>query len=176
MGNTAEIRELFHACYRPLCLYAHHYLKDPDAVEDIVQEAFTAWWQKSARQESVRDARSYLYAMVRNRCIDELRRQGREPERLLPEDVAGTISDEQARERSVLEARLWEAVDRLPARRRQLLLMSKREDMSYAQIAEATGLSVNTVRNQISRALHALQADADNILDFVLLLPTLPLA
>ena len=44
------------------------------------------------------------------------------------------------------------------------------------QIAEATGLSVNTVRNQISRALQSLRNSADSILDFILLFPTLPLA
>ena len=93
-----------------------------------------------------------------------------------PEDAAGAISDEEAVDRSALEARLWEAVDRLPAKRRELLLMSKRDGLSYEQIAEATGLSVNTVRNQISRALQSLRNSADSILDFILLFPTLPLA
>lgn len=167
MTHDPDIHELFRQLYRPLCLYALHYLKDADAVEDVVQEAFTAWWQK---QEAIDNARPYLYAMVRNRCIDQLRRQGREPERVQPEDASGIISDEDAMQRSALESRLWEAVDRLPAQRRKLLLMSKREGLSYEQIAEDTGLSVNTVRNQISRALQALRADSDHILDFVLLL------
>lgn len=181
MENHIDIRELFRIHYKPLCLYALHYLKDAAAAEDVVQEAFTTWWQKRASrdgdssQTAVKDARSYLYAMVRNRCIDILRRQGREPDRLLPEDVSGVISDEEAVERSALEARLWEAVDRLPARRRELLLMSKRDGMTYGQIAASTGLSVNTVRNQISRALHALQTDADRILKFVLMFPLPPL-
>ena len=173
MGQNPDIRELFRFHYRPLCLYALHYLKDADAVEDVVQEAFTAWWQKG---DVADNARAYLYAIVRNRCIDILRRQGRPPEQLQPEDAAGAISDEEAVDRSALEARLWEAVDRLPAKRRELLLMSKRDGLSYEQIAEATGLSVNTVRNQISRALQSLRNSADSILDFILLFPTLPLA
>lgn len=168
-GPNANIKELFFRHYRPLCLYALHYLKDADAVEDVVQEAFTAFWQRHGETQPDNPA-SYLYTMVRNRCIDALRRAGREPERVQPEDASGIISDEDAMQRSALEARLWEAVDRLPAQRRKLLLMSKREGLSYEQIAEDTGLSVNTVRNQISRALQALRADSDHILDFVLLL------
>ena len=128
MGQNPDIRELFRFHYRPLCLYALHYLKDADAVEDVVQEAFTAWWQKG---DVADNAKAYLYAIVRNRCIDILRRQGRQPEQLQPEDAAGAISDEEAVDRSALEARLWEAVDRLPAKRRELLLMSKRDGLSY---------------------------------------------
>ena len=142
-------------------------------MEDVVQEAFTAWWQKG---DVADNAKAYLYAIVRNRCVDILRRQGRQAEQLQPEDAAGAISDEEAVDRSALEAQLWEAVDRLPAKRRELLLMSKRDGLSYEQIAEATGLSVNTVRNQISRALQSLRNSADSILDFILLFPTLPLA
>ena len=173
MKPNNDIRDLFRRYHRPLCLYALHYLKDVDAAEDVVQEAFTAFWQTD---DSITHARSYLYSTVRNRCIDILRRQGREAERLLPEDTAGFISDEEAAERSDQEARLWDAVDRLPGKRRELLLMSKRDGMSYEAIAQVKGLSINTVRNQISRALRALRDEGDRILDFILLFPALPLA
>lgn len=173
MEQNPDIRVLFRRHYRPLCLYALHYLKDADAVEDVVQDAFTAWWQK---RDEVDNVRPYLFSMVRNRCIDILRRQGRQAEQLLPEDADGIISDEEAVERSETEARLWNAVNRLPARRREILLMSKRDAMSYEQIAVATGLSVYTVRNQISRALKSLREEADQLLRFLLLLPSFPVA
>ena len=48
-------------------------------------------------------------------------------------------------------------MEHLPGKRRELLLMCKRDGMSYEAIAEATKLSVNTVRNQISRALQTLR-------------------
>ena len=54
--------------------------------------------------------------------------------------------------------------------------MSKRDGLTYEQIATATSLSVNTVRNQISRALRTLRDGADSILDFILLLPAIPFA
>ena len=157
-----DIRELFFRYYRPLCLYALHYLKDAYAVEDVVQEAFTAFWQRNGETQPDNPG-PYLYTMVRNRCIDALRRAGREPERVQPEDASGVIDDGQAEERAEQEARLWAAVERLPGKRRELLLMSKRDGMSYEDIAKATRLSVNTVRNQISRALQNLRdwLDAD---------------
>jgi RNA polymerase sigma-70 factor (ECF subfamily) len=150
------IRELFLRHYRPLCLYALHYLKDADAVEDVVQEVFTAYWQRLG-DSAPEHPKSYLYSMVRNRCIDLLRRTGRDPEQVRAEDAADVIDENQEESRAELEARLWTAVEHLPAKRRELLLMCKRDGMSYEAIAEATKLSVNTVRNQISRALKTLR-------------------
>ena len=121
-----------------------------------MQEVFTTYWQRHG-DATPDNPKSYLYTMVRNRCIDALRRAGHDPERLQPEDAAGVIEDGQAEERAELEARLWAAVERLPGKRRELLLMCKRDGMSYEAIAEATKLSINTVRNQISRALQALR-------------------
>ena len=105
MLQTKEIETLFRTYYRPLCLYALHYLGDPDAVEDVVQESFTALW----RQENpVANVKAWLYSAVRNRSIDALRRTGKnEP---LPSDLDGLISDDEAEDRSALEARLWTAI------------------------------------------------------------------
>ena len=67
MLQTKEIETLFRTYYRPLCLYALHYLGDPDAVEDVVQESFTALW----RQENpVANVKAWLYSAVRNRSIE----------------------------------------------------------------------------------------------------------
>ena len=93
MLQSKEIETLFRTYYRPLCLYALHYLGDPEAVEDVVQESFTALW----RQENpVANGKAWLYSAVRNRSIDALRRTGKnEP---LPSDLDGLISDDEAEE------------------------------------------------------------------------------
>ena len=162
MAQAHQIETLFRTYYRPLCLYALHYLGDPDAVEDIVQESFTALWQQ---ENAVRNVKAWLYAAVRNRCIDALRRAGKtEP---LPVDLDGPISDDEAAERSSLEARLWTAVDSLPEMRRKCLLLAKRDGLSYKEIAEELNLSEHTVRNHISRALETLRDGGPEILDFI---------
>ena len=162
MLQTKEIETLFRTYYRPLCLYALHYLGDPDAVEDVVQESFTALW----RQENpVDNVKAWLYSAVRNRSIDALRRTGKnEP---LPSDLDGLISDDEAEDRSALEARLWTAVDSLPEMRRKCLLLAKRDGLSYKEIAIELNLSEHTVRNHISRALETLREGGPQMLDFI---------
>lgn len=150
------VDHLFKTLYRPLCLYAAHYLGgDIDSAEDIVQDCFVSLWQHGAK-----DSRAFLYAAVRNGCIDRLRRRHPEVVQTEPSDLDGIISDNEAMERSEEEeARLWTAIDGLPRRCRDIFLMSKRDGMTYAEIARELGLSVKTVEHQMGKALRRLRSD-----------------
>lgn len=155
--NTMNFEDLFRYSYRPLCMYALHYLQDVDLAEDIVQESYTALWEKLQEGASVLNRKSYLYMMVRNRCLDHLSKKGIHTESLKPYDSYGIISDDDAQERSQTEAKLWTAIDTLPEKCREVFILSKRDGLKYEEIAEELGLSVNTVRNQISKALKLLK-------------------
>ena len=78
MVRATGIDPLFRLYYRPLCVYALHYLKDKDLIEDLVQEAFTAYWMKETADGGIDSPRAYLYTAVRNRCIDAIRRRRRQ--------------------------------------------------------------------------------------------------
>ncbi len=166
--DNINIDDLFRLNYRPLCLYALHYLQDTDLAEDIVQECFTTLWEKIGQGFPISNRRAYLYMAVRNRSLDHLRRKGLPTESLKPYDTYGIIEDDDAEERSAMEARLWTAIDSLPEKCRQVFLMSKRDGLRYEEIAEELGLSVNTVRNQISKALNVLKDGAKKIYSFIL--------
>lgn len=154
---------LFKYNYRPLCLYALHYVADADIAEDIVQESYTALWSKLQEGAEVQNRKSYLYMMVRNRCLDNLRAKGLPTESLKPYDTYGIIDDDDAQERSEIEARLWTAIDSLPEKCREIFIMSKRDGLKYEEIAQELGISENTVRNQISKALKLIREGAAKI-------------
>lgn len=163
MGRFENIDRLFRLYYRPLCLYATHYLKDPDNVEDIVQDAFEALWEKMAVSE-VQSPKSYLYATVRNSCVSRIRSVKPGQETIKPEDLSEILTDEEAKDRAFSEAALWKAINDLPKKRRQMLLMEKRDGMSCAEIASELGVSEGTVKNQISRALKSLRKKGEEII------------
>lgn len=156
------IEQAFRQHYRQLCIYALHFIANESMAEDIVQDSFIALWEKG---DGIQSVKPYLYAAVRNRCLNHLRGQGIKLSSVL--DPEG-MSDEDLIERSELEARLWTAVDRLPERRRQVLLMSKRDGMKYEDIAYQLGISVNTVRNHISKALETLRQFPLKLISFAL--------
>ncbi|MCR5199116.1 MAG: RNA polymerase sigma-70 factor [Prevotella sp.] len=144
---------LFRNYYRPLCLYALHYINNVDDVEDVVQDCFVRLLEASVEPRNVR---AWLYAAVRNRCIDLLRQSSHSVEPLTVGQE--TATDEEQQERSLREARLWEAIDALPARCREVFLLSKRDGLTYAQIAQRLRLSEKTVEHQVSKALKRLRA------------------
>lgn len=160
---------LFKRYYRPLCLYAAHYLKgDITASEDIVQDCFVKLWQQDhADKRSITDKRAFLYTLVRNACIDTLRRQHPEMTNIDPSDLEEIISDEEAIDRSEQEAKVWETIDALPDRCCEVFLMAKRDGMTYNEIAEALNISVKTVEHQISKAMKKLRNNKS--LQFVLI-------
>ena len=160
-----SIENLFKSNYRPLCLYALHYLEDEDLVEDIVQECFTTLWEKRCAGQEIANMRAYLYTAVRNRCLDNLRKGARNEK--LVDGLTDTLPDEEAQEDSQIEARLWTAIDSLPEKRREIFLLSKRDGLKYSEIAEKLGISANTVRNQISKALETIKNGAIKIYFFL---------
>ena len=155
MADRKDIDALFRLYYRPMCLYAAHYLKDDD-VEDIVQDAFTALWEKMLGGDLPSSPRAYLAASVRNRCIDVLRGRKAHPGEALPADLSEP--DMEVLSQAFDEACLWDALARLPKGRRRMFLMHRRDGLKYAEIAGRLGVSERTVRNQISRALKSLRA------------------
>lgn len=164
-----EIDLIFQQHYRPLCLYATHYLHDIDEAEDVVQDCFVKLISRSIMPENIK---AFIYTSVRNACIDRLRRQSPIDTEISPSDLSGTISDDQAQESSFREAELWTAIELLPERCREIFLMSKRDGMTYREIAEELNLSEKTVEHQISKALKTLRGKKDDFLaDFFYILP-----
>lgn len=173
-----EIDLVFQQYYRPLCLYALHYLHDLDEAEDVVQDCFVRLLEAEKRDanssvsslsmSNPQNLKSFLYASVRNACIDKLRRKNPIVQDISPSDLSGVISDEQAVDSSSREAELWTAIEQLPERCREIFLMSKRDGMTYREIAEELCLSEKTVEHQISKALKTLRGKKG---DFFFLLP-----
>lgn len=167
MANVNGIDLTFQQYYRPLCLYALHYLHDVDEAEDVVQDCFVrllesgkydALCQPSSESRSLTtQLKSFLYASVRNACIDRLRCKNPVLQDVSPSDLQGVVSDEQAVDSSSREAELWTAIEQLPDRCREIFLMSKRDGMTYREIAEELDLSEKTVEHQISKALKILR-------------------
>lgn len=155
----SPIEQVFQQYYRPLCLYAMHYLEgDVDKAEDVVQDCFVKLWQKEALL-----SKSLLFTVVRNACIDQLRRGDPFVRDVVAKDLEGSISDSEAQDRSFIEARLWQAIDDLPERQRQALLLCKRDGRTYREAAMQMNISEKTVEHLIGSALKHLRKQKTDI-------------
>lgn len=157
--STIEFERQFKTLYRPLCLFAMRYLERMEDAEDIVQQAFVDLWEKNNEGATIVNLKAYVYQAVRNRSLNFLQQYPQlESTEGIPDREDTTVDEEILR--AERDARLWDAIDNLPAERRRIFLLSKRDGMKYQEIANELQISVKTVENQMSKALKSLRATA----------------
>lgn len=173
--DEEAFRTLFFQFYQPLCVFACRYIPDSDMVcEDIVQESFARIWERRKSILVASSFRNFIVTMVRNACVDHLRRQqlehGWQQWRLHTDmdDTTGEIY-------SVDELRqlLDNALDKLPVGVRTSFVMNRFERKKYAEIAQTQNISIKTVEAHISKALRLLRAELKDYLPLVLWLSSL---
>ncbi len=153
----------------PLRRYVRRLIGDSDAEDDIVQDVFFSLYRKSDRIDARRGLRPYLFRMARNRCYDELRRQGRFQSVSLDEEPEGesfslaeTLPDpaeptDELAHWLFIQLVVRESMEKLPENQRQALILYAEEQMSYAEIAVATNTNPGTVRSRLSHARRTLR-------------------
>ena len=143
---------------RSLVRLARLFVDDKDAAEDIVQEAFLRLARHAGRIEAVESAPAYLRSIVLNLARDHNRRglvslrhhatASREV------DVDDTIVDQLVR--SEEHRRVIDAVRRLPKRQRDCVTLRYFEELSIHEVASLLGLSANSVKTHLQRAMATL--------------------
>lgn len=163
--TSEEFEYHFKSLYKPLCLFALRYTGQVDDAEDIVQQAFVDVWDKSRAGNAIDNLKAYLYQAVRNRSLSFTT----QPIYVQDTESLPELEDTSEEEQIICserDARLWDAIDRLPPERKKIFLLSKRDGLKYQEIAEELNLSIKTVENQISKALKALRETAIRIYTF----------
>ncbi|MEM1321513.1 MAG: RNA polymerase sigma-70 factor [Bacteroidota bacterium] len=157
--SEEAFRLIYDRYWSKLYQYALNVLADPSVCEDIVQEVFVSLWQKSDRSE-IDHLSSYLYQATKFQVFKHLR-NGKISQRHLERiTVLQTHNDtEEQLVAKELESEMIKLINRLPERCRQIFLLSRFEHRSNQEIALQLGLSVQTVKNQISKALIYLRQE-----------------
>lgn len=133
--------------------------------EDVVQTAFIRYTESSA---PVLNPRSFLYKVCANIAIDQIRRRdvqngyARSVAEIEPESV-GEIGPERRMEARQRLDIISKALCVMPEKRRKLLMMSRFDGLSYAEIARRVNLSETVVRKHIAKALAGCQCALQNV-------------
>jgi RNA polymerase sigma-70 factor (ECF subfamily) len=160
-GKVDAFNELVLAYQHQVYNLAYRIMGDPASAADATQDAFLSAFQSLPRFRGG-SFKSYLLRIVSNRCYDELRRRKRRPatsfeDADVDEDAnpllanGGERPDEYA-ERQEMARVIQTGIETLPPDQRVALVLSDVQGMSYQEIAEATEVSVGTVKSRLARA------------------------
>lgn len=157
-GDVDAFSSLFRRYYEPLCFFAVRYLHDAQSAEGIVQDFFVRFWESRAALSIQSSLKSYLYASVRNACLNQIKHEDFSTSF---DDVAerpdpGAVQPDIQVESAELADALERAMNALAPRCRQVFTMAKYDGLSYQEISEILNISINTVKTQLKRALKSL--------------------
>ena len=162
-GDESALVEVIHAYGERITAVVSGILRDRDAVDDVVQSAFTKAWFRIASFKGDAGLYTWLYRVAVNASKDYIKSRSRRPMSALDDQVSARIPSTQPHvieglERRELRLRVRKAVARLPERYRTVLALRELEGLTYQQIAEVLGLSLGTVESRLFRARRRLKA------------------
>lgn len=160
-GDEAAFEQIFRAYYARLVSFACTHVESQALAEEMVQEVFLQIWTRREQWIVERSLAAYMFRAVRNRVLNARRALRLETtyaaaaalemevETSGPSD--GRICDAE------IAAALAHALAVLPQRPRQVFLLSRRQGLSYSEIADVLGIAVKTVEMHMGRALGQLR-------------------
>ncbi len=166
-GDVAAFEQLYKKYHPKAFAFCKSILRDSDKAKDVVQESFAAFWEHRTDIVATEAISAYLFRILRNGCLRQLRRDALLNNFLNIDSV--TLSELELRyhteEQNILSdiyfrdlsERYQEALDRLPKQCRTIFRMNRNYGMRSEEIAGALNLSVRTVENQLYRGLKMIK-------------------
>lgn len=156
-GDMDALSELYVRHHRSVYSLCYQLVGDADAAEDLTHESFLRVRRYGAGFRGGSSVTTWLYRLVRNRCLDWLARKRRDRDRHA--EMAELVRTEQ-REVPVDSGRqelVGRALERLTPEMREVLVLSRFGDLRYREIAEVCGISVANVKVRAHRDMKELR-------------------
>ena len=166
-GNNETFELIFKTYYRNLCFYAEGMVKVKEVAEDIVSDFFMKLWENRESITITTSLQAYLYKGVYNSSLKYLEHQKvtqkySEHARYVLEnrDMFQSQSGDHPLSLLITKetiAEIEKAIDALPTDCKKVFTLVRLEGLSYQETADELGVSINTVRTQITRAMAKLR-------------------
>jgi len=157
-GDTAAFTTLVDRHAAACTRFATRMLGNREDAEDATQETFLRAYRSLARYEERQAFRTWLFQILINRCrTAAVRRERRHRMFLVDDNAVASASVRPAAETSDLRAELQRVVDALDPDQREAFLLKHVEQLSYDQMAAATGVGVSALKMRVKRACDRMQ-------------------
>jgi RNA polymerase sigma factor (sigma-70 family) len=180
-NKDTEITGVFNSMRGQLMRFIRQRVRVAEDAEDILQDVFSQFVEVYRTIEGIYKTGAWLYTVARNKIIDKSRKKkpetfsnlifssaadedsdGPNLEDLIP-DLSGMPDEQYAR--NLIMNRIAEALDELPVDQRQVFVWHEFEDKSFKEIAEETGVTVNTALSRKHYAVRYLRLRLQDLYD-----------
>jgi len=166
--DDRNFEEIYLNYFPRLLRFAQEYVLNKEDAENIIQDVFMTLWERRDDLKIHISLVSYLFILIKNRCIDHLRRKkhAETGKKLMQENFTHEqqmkLSSLEALDHTLisdsnLEQIIARAIDSLPPKCREIFILHKIDGKKYKEIAEKLQISVSTVENQMGIALRKLR-------------------
>ena len=135
-------------------------LKDGEEANDILQEAMLRLWTHRQKLAECQSAEAFALRVTRNLCLDRIKSKGyknRAGQAEMPDWGSAEATPYRKLELMDSEQLMKRLLTVLPEQQQTIIRLRDVEELSYEEIEEVTGLSVNTIRVNLSRARKAVR-------------------
>ena len=179
--DECNFEEIYLDYFPRLLRFAREYVGSEEDAENIIQDVFMTLWERRNDLKVHISMVSYLFLLIKNRCIDHLRRKihaekgKKEIQKQYDLEMQMKLYSLEALDQGLIsdtdiERIITNAIDSLPAKCREIFIRNKMDGKKYKEIAEELQISVNTVENQMSIALRKLREQLKDYMPIFLFL------
>ena len=167
MSEKYNFDDIFGKLYPSVCLVANNFLHDMDVSQDIAQEVFIKFWKIRSNYNTINSIKTYLYVMVKNSCINYLKKESLKSRYLessdkeIFENFKNTILEEET------YRILYQAINELPEQSAKIMKLTL-DGLQNQEISERLGVSVNTVKTLKYNSIKKLRSQ---LKDFYYIIP-----
>lgn len=138
------------------------HVKSEDIAKDLTQDVFFQLVRREGQLSEIEDIEAYVFTIARNAAYRYFKKI--QHSELLKAELVKTMNDQYLNVEenilvSDLELKLYEIVNRLPDRQREVFHLSREKGLSHKEIADELQISTNTVKNHLVQALKTLRAN-----------------
>ena len=175
----AQFEEVYISFFSRMKRFARQYVIHEEDAENIVQDIFFELWEKQLEFTSFVNLNGFLFMILKNRCIDFLRRKTLEQQAAeeMQSEYVRTLKlkfeslealDNKILNESNIDTIIQNAIESLPEKCREIFVMNKIEGKKQKTIAHELNISINTVESQMAIAYKKLkEALKDHVLLFL---------
>jgi RNA polymerase sigma factor (sigma-70 family) len=162
-GDKHAFSEIYLAFHDDLYRYGIRLNRDPETVNDCIQNLFLKLWKNRNNLKPVKEIKPYLFRSLRNHIVDilELEKKTLPINQEVEEVCAIEFNAEDFMISSQIEKEMQEKIinllNQLPPRQRHAIYLRYFEEMEFENISQVMNMNIQSVRNSISRGLRVMR-------------------